>query len=859
MPTFEIAVAVGSDDVTANQEGTFSATSAFLYVGTISGSTDSYFYVRLLGLAIPRGNKIDSAVLRVKSNGTGTSALAIESRLDVDLTPVIPTTSGFRTRIYTTARGAMVVPSTVVQNDFYDIDFAPALQEMVNKAGWANTGQNIGVVVKLQDPANTLPRRLFASLEASSTSIPKIIVTHSAPLTTVTAEATLKMPTPGLSAQGEIGSGTVSGQATLKMPTLGFSAEAVIGTPPPVVAQATLGMPTPGLRAYGGEADPKKNTPFAVELPNFDSHFLVTEAGELLGFATRFDRTVGGVRDGVSGQSDNAWFAESGLSSRTPGSLSFTAYFADHDEPKLSRDRMARLLPNVRSLILPDGRVFGVDRAQHRGRPQDYSLELSVITTGAEPEHPLLSGTISAAFETKDSTPEIPIYAIDSSGGITAPLEQKQAERGALFFAVRLAERGILPLGSVGRPVEADGSADPTGMVLSYQDRKLVASLRGVETRLREIEFGTFGALLVGLLGYTRHSAYLITRSGLGTFAHELPVGVVQDLSERILTAGVRADGVGLGAFMALGSYSLGSGLAYYSPRVPTRTEAETMVGKLYRQIKGSTWEIIPPEVSLELTRADSKALELAPGESLTLSFTVRRMGDYTGALVVTADVGEGLTKAVARVGVTDTYNVTVSAPAGTAEAPYTLRVDAKAAGADDPDSLFYGVADSFDALVQVAASPVIAPNPTFVLPMQDATQYRMSEFLRDSSGNNNTFSWHGFARPDRAGKGVLSPGAPSFPGITGPLEAAIYSGVLQNPTQPQRMVGGATYCIVNAEVEKTPVGGVMWAFAAEGSEDGAAVLRAQGGFQLRTRLGAAVVTSPDVHSGGGCCSQSGG
>lgn len=181
MPTFEIAVAVGADDARADAQGVFSSTTAFSTVGTLSGSTDHRFYERFLNLAIPRNNKIDSAVMRVKSNGTATSVLAIEARLDASLTPAPPSDASFRTRAYTSARGAVTIPSTVVQDSFFDIDFAPALQEMVNKAGWAESGQNIGIIVQLQNPADTTPRRHFGSYEANPASAPKIIVTHSLP------------------------------------------------------------------------------------------------------------------------------------------------------------------------------------------------------------------------------------------------------------------------------------------------------------------------------------------------------------------------------------------------------------------------------------------------------------------------------------------------------------------------------------------------------------------------------------------------------------------------------------------------------------------------------------------------------
>ncbi len=845
MPSFEIVVAAGQDDVTANAEGVFSSSSAFLYVGTISGSTDSYFYIRFLGLAIPRGNKIDSAVLRVKSNGTGTSALAIESRLDTDLTPVVPTTSGFRTRTYTTARGAMTVPSTVVQNDFYDINFAPALQEMVNKAGWANTGQNIGIVVKLQDPANTLPRRLFASLEASSTSIPKIIVAHSAPLTTVTAEATLKMPTPGLSAQGEIGSGEVAGQATLKMPTPALTAEAVIGTPPPVIAQATLGMPTPGLRAHGGPADLTQHTLFPVEPLVTDNHFLLTKAVRLLGFASEFDDSLGSPRSEALGLADDAWFAASNLGSREPGPLAFTAIFADHPRPRLARDRFVSVLKDASELMLPDGRIFGLDKADYVSKPNASSVAVTVVTTGAYPRHPLLSGTVSAAFPTVESTEEVPIYAVDAAGGIVAPLSQKRADRGQLLFALKANERGVLSLVSLGTPVAADGSSVLDSITVSYQGKTLVISLWGVETRIRESELATFGAVLVCLLRWTEHRAYLTVAAANRLETRTLPTGKPVDLSEQILTAGVRSDGVGSGAFMVLGSHSLGT--AFFSPRVQTAPQAEDAAGELYREVTGEgvTWEVPVPDAAVELLRADNKALELAPGETITTDLAVKRT-NYSGPLDFSTSSSAGLNVTSAflsTLGDTDTYRLTVTAPGTTPEGTQTLQAKVKAQGADNEGSLLKEVRDDLSAIVEVAASPAIMPNATAVRRAFDPINQRATEMLRDYSANSNVFSWAGYARPDRRYMGLLA---------TGKFGAAIFSDGLANAAQAQRMAAEQTYCMVWGEVAKTPVDGVLYQIAAVGSENGVHVIRTQGGFKLRTVNGATTVTSLDTLAYGG-------
>jgi hypothetical protein len=161
-----------------------------------------------------------------------------------------------------------------------------------------------------------------------------------------------------------------------------------------------------------------------------------------------------------------------------------------------------------------------------------------------------------------------------------------------------------------------------------------------------------------------------------------------------------------------------------------------------------------------------------------------------------------------------------------------------KAQGADNEGSFLVDVRDDFNAIVEVAASPAIMPNVTAVRRAFDPINQRATEILRDYSANGNPFSWAGLARPDRRYMGILA---------TGKFGAAVFSGALANSVQAQRMGAEQTFCMVWGEVAKTPVDGVMYQVAAEGSENGVHVLRAQGGFRLRTVNGATTVTSPDT------------
>jgi hypothetical protein len=837
-PTVTQSLTVSSNDYHSSAEGTFTSTFGQVTTGTTaSGNSDLQGAFRWAGLNIPKGAVISSATMDVYFNEAPSSPLTMQLFLEAGINPAASTTaSEMRARALTTAvvewslttqSGQQVTPNlkTIVQEQVSKADMTAFIVRTRNKNRTnTSTAQHV---------------RIVSSDNASAATIgPKLSVTYSDPQT---AQATLVMPTPGLIAEGEIGSGAVTGEATLVTPTPGLIAEGYIGTPPPVIGQATLVMPTPGLIALGGEMDPKLNTLFTVERYRRESHHLATEAGELLAFNANFDATLGGIREGMLGTDDAAWFPESALRNRVPGALQFRADLNESLQPRLETDRLKRLLPDVRELHLPDGGIIDVSDGDYRARPTPATLEVLLRPKGAHPRHPLLSGTIQAAFETEDSTPEVPIYAIDAAGGITAPLTMKRISRGALCFGVRLAERGINALASIGTPINGDGTADPTSVVLSYQDTRFHTHLRGAQFSVREVELATFGAVLVCHLVFTEFSAYLVTVTGNGRRVYDLPIGAAVDLSERILTAGVRSDGVGNGGFMALGSSSLGA--PFLSLRVPTQAEAEEGAQALYDELATpeKTWVVKTPEMSLEVNRADTKALELAPGESLTFDLAVKRIGGYTGTLDVTTTAQEGITASAALLsasGDTDTYRITLSAPASTAEGAYTFRFEAKATGADNPGSLLVDVRDNFDALVEVAASPAIMDNSTVFLQANDPVQYRAAEFLRDFSAYANTFSWRSYARPNRAGNGIL---------CTGYVQAAVFSGALINTASPQRFNGLQSYCNIFAEVSKTPVGGVMMQIAADAGDDHILLRRVQGGFSLRHTIGGVTVTSPDV------------
>ncbi len=833
--TFTKAVAASTDDASANNSGGFSATQASFQVGTSSTSTDVQSYGRFLSLSIPRYNIINNAVLRLYLRGVSSGDLPVETRLDTSLTPAQPS-STFRSRAYTSARGVAVVPGSLAVGAFIDIDFKAALQEQVNKSGWAATGQNIGVLLKQQNPASTIQDRLFAAWDDTTYTEPQIIVSHSAPVT-VTAQTTLKMAPPRLAAQGGL-TDLATGTVTFRQSAPRLYAEAEIGTPAPRTAKATFRQSAPRLQLTATIGTATANTPFSFEMSDADTHAFVTEAGEVLRFSAGFDITLGGVRTGIAGESDQpgAWFAESGLRSRLPETKLITALLIDRSDPKRDGDRMKRLLPDVRELWLPDGDVIGLEYVAFAARPHNDKLELILFPTGPEPQQPFLDlGTLNLALPTESSTPERPLFGFDPAGSIRAPLLAKDVSKGTLKVDAYVTTDGTWGLASVGPPIDAYG--ETSGAAIYARLGEGIDYVYGtvgdvqMAIKLRRLSAQKFSAVLAWRGAYAR----LNVTSDNGSSMVSTPLSTpLPALTEPLLTAGVRSDGLAVAGYI---------GEPLFAPRYFDETEAETLTRRGYADLTepGLSWAIVPPDFSLTLSRADMKSLDLAPGESLAVDFSVRRVGGYTGALTMTVTMGEGLTATAALVsqaGDIDLWRVTVTAPPGTAEAAYTMFVEVEAEGADTPGSVLADVRDAYSTIVEVAAGPAIMPNPTLVLYANDPVNKNPTEILKDTSSNNNSFLWEGLARPDIRGLGILS---------TGVYGSHVRSLPLNNAVQAQQMIGNATICMIWGEIAKTANDGVLLQYDAAASENGVHLLKVQGGFKIRAVNGATTVTSPET------------
>ena len=796
-------------DANASENGIYSSTNTQLQCGSNSAIVNAQFALLFNNVQLKQGQKVAEALLTitgVSNLNSSTLIVAIGAQKTVNASQ--PSSgSDIIGRTMTTARVAYTFTGATAKAFTFDI--ATVIQEIVNQAGW-QPGNDILFQIRPTGGSgggNGNGGRRLDFYSSESANPPTLSITTTLPPVTATM-------TPKQSWR----------------PKLAMSVSAEAPEPPePVVLQAQLEQSwRVDLLMNAARGDPSKNTLFKFERLPAASHAFVTGEGELLPFVASFDETLGGVRTEMLGSGDEAWYPASGLLTRTPEALTFRATLIEAS--RRDSDRFVRLLEDAERLVLPSGKVWDLYGADHAARPQHNVLELVALPTGAYPRHPLLSGNIQAAFETFDSTPELPVYAIDPAGGISSPVLSESWDTGFIAFGVRIGERTRQSLVSLGTPIAADGSVPEGSLAVSWDRNALLISLRGEQYRINEVFLGTFGAVLVCVLRWTRHSATLTTVSNLGLRTWTIEIGAPRPLSENVLSAGQRSDGVGSGAYLAFGS-------PFLSVKPGTIEEAEDAARELYAELvkPNRSWEVRPPNISLEVTRVDEGNLELAPGESRTFELAVRRVGGYSGNLDFEVSADRLTTSySVTRLEDVDTYKVTLTAPLGTPEAPYTLRATVKAAGADNPGSILENVRSTFDAIVQVAAGPAIAPNATALYFANDPVQKRDAQMLADASGNANTLFWEGLARPNREFTALFS---------TGVYGAHVRSGTLANPTQAQRMGANQTFSLILGEVDKAKDGTLFHA-RAENSDNGVSILKSGNGFKLKTLLNGANVTS---------------
>lgn len=148
MTELNVYVAASSDDAeepSAPSAPNLTSTDLDFYDGS-----SSWVLVRFLNVTVPAGSTINSAVVRFQSASTfgGTGHSQNIYCQDADDAPTATTDVGnISSRSLTSASAAWTPPATT-QNNYYDTaDFASALQEVINRPGWAS-GQAVVVLFR---------------------------------------------------------------------------------------------------------------------------------------------------------------------------------------------------------------------------------------------------------------------------------------------------------------------------------------------------------------------------------------------------------------------------------------------------------------------------------------------------------------------------------------------------------------------------------------------------------------------------------------------------------------------------------------------------------------------------------------
>lgn len=145
--------------------------------GTVRWSVVAWFD----GVTVPNAATINSAALRVTSAGnySNTSVHVVCSLEDAD-DPAVATSHGDATgRTLTTANTDIASVPAFTTGNTYDFDITSAVQEVVDRAGWAS-GQAMQVFIVSQSDTSSSALRQITSRDGSSTDCPEIRIDYTA-------------------------------------------------------------------------------------------------------------------------------------------------------------------------------------------------------------------------------------------------------------------------------------------------------------------------------------------------------------------------------------------------------------------------------------------------------------------------------------------------------------------------------------------------------------------------------------------------------------------------------------------------------------------------------------------------------
>ena len=171
--------------------GTCSITNTKLEIGSHSSGDEWSGAARFTSVTIGQGDTITSAVFSLKADSTYSASPNVVkiyvSAQDSDNAAALTTTSGDLNasgRPRTTATTVGVVTS-ITGGNWYDFDITAAVQEVVDRAGWAS-GNALVVLIDTHEDTTTSEWQDWKSYDAAPADAPKISITSSAGGTTYT-------------------------------------------------------------------------------------------------------------------------------------------------------------------------------------------------------------------------------------------------------------------------------------------------------------------------------------------------------------------------------------------------------------------------------------------------------------------------------------------------------------------------------------------------------------------------------------------------------------------------------------------------------------------------------------------------
>lgn len=172
--TFTISANSGDCWTNRPADPTFENTTGNLYVAGTGGGSDNIKTWIPFTVPLPKNKTIVSATLRVVATGTDTFATDAYFGCEAADNPSAPVShADLWARTLTTANSLLSIPVETVGVS-YDFDITPAVQEVINRAGWAvNNTLAVFVVDNLQ---NARWRR-WASVEHATYAEPKLLIT----------------------------------------------------------------------------------------------------------------------------------------------------------------------------------------------------------------------------------------------------------------------------------------------------------------------------------------------------------------------------------------------------------------------------------------------------------------------------------------------------------------------------------------------------------------------------------------------------------------------------------------------------------------------------------------------------------